>query len=87
MGRNRLLNCSVRSRRMVWHVPINSGEIGDVETMRQSHAVELFAACSLLLAGAEGVLGQGRINTSIETAQKVARQTGRPILAIAGKKT
>lgn len=72
---------------MVSHVHFHSCEIGDVETMRQSHAVELFAACSLLLAGAEGVLGQGRINTSIETAQKVARQTGRPILAVAGKKS
>ena len=55
--------------------------------MRQFHTVELFAACSLLLAGTEVALGQGRINTSIETAQKIARQTGRPILAIAGKKT
>lgn len=34
-----------------------------------------------------GALAQGRILTSVDDAKKTAAATGRPILAIAGKKT
>jgi hypothetical protein len=57
------------------------------DAMRRFLKPNLIAACAVVLTGANGVFGQGRINTNIETAQKIARQSGRPILAIAGKKT
>jgi hypothetical protein len=55
--------------------------------MRRFPNANLIAACAVVLTGANGIFGQGRINMNIETAQKIARQSGRPILAIAGRKT
>ncbi len=55
--------------------------------MRQFPKAGVAAACMVLLTGATGAFGQGRINTNIDTAEKISRATGRPILAIAGKMT
>jgi hypothetical protein len=58
-----------------------------IDNMGRFSQVNFIAGCVVLLTGATSVFGQGRINTNIETAQTIARKSGRPILAIAGKKT
>ena len=58
---------------------------GIANAMNRTAAIRVVFAVTTMVAASDGAFGQ--INTNIETAETLSRQTGRPILAIAGSKT
>lgn len=55
--------------------------------MKRSFLFGACLACTLTLITGGSTFGQGRVNTNVDSALKASSATGRPILAIAGKKT